>query len=209
MLAKHNAKGCNRPYRQPRGGGGIPVGAAEASADAPVGGSAPQPSPSSPAAAERAEPTDVTGTTVVEEPAAKRVKFADADTSAEQEDTGSADAAAIAKAPEQQMRAALSDVFAPFLASLDLAEMAAAELLRNERAHWEARAQELASAHADELRRVREECDVSMTALSAELVEARHQLVGPREDQAKVEELQTQLVRLNALRGCLRTRVAY
>ena len=202
MLNKsHNAKGCSRPYRQPRGSSVV-----EASADVPVSavGSEPLPLPSSPAAAERAETTDVTGTTTAGHqedpaPASKRVKFADS--SPEQEDTGSADVAAPAPcdaiapvpcdAPEQQMHAPLSDVFAPFLASLDLAEKAAAELLRNERAHWEAHAQALASAHADELRRVREESDASMTALSAELVEARHQLVG--RDTAKVEELQAQL----------------
>lgn len=200
MLAKQNAKGCSRPYRQPRG---ISAAAAEPSVEASdtQGAAAPPaPSPVSPPAAGRTEPTDVTGTTAAAQaedpPSAKRVKFAE-DSSAGEEDTASADAhAQIVPAPcdaqEQQLRAPLPDCFAPFLASLDQAEKAAAELLRGERAHWEAQVQALTTAHAEELRRVREEGNASITALSTELVEARHQLAGPR-DTVEVEALTAQL----------------
>jgi hypothetical protein len=169
-MHKHNAKGVGRPYKHPRGGGSKEVAPPEETPTATATDAPLAPAPAVPAldtaAARSAEmTTSITDVPLaeVDAPGAKRAKL-----TPEETDTGSADDTSA------MMRTSVaSDIFAPFLASLDLAEKAAGELLQTERDRWAAVLAADKAAHVEELRRVREVADASVASLSAELQEMR------------------------------------
>jgi hypothetical protein len=67
---------------------------------------------------------------------------------------------------------ASSNIFAPFLDSLDAAEKAAAELLRAEQERWSSAYHACQAQAAEDLRRVRENLEATICSLSADLQEA-------------------------------------
>ena len=174
-MHKHNAKGVGRPYKHPRGGGSKEVAPPEETPTATATNEPLAPAPAVPAldtaAAEATAARSAEMTTSINDvplaevdaPGAKRAKL-----TPEETDTGSADDTSA------MLRTSVaSDIFAPFLASLDLAEKAAGELLQTERDRWAAVLAADKAAHSEELRRVREVADASVASLSAELQEMR------------------------------------